>query len=81
MELLLACSLEDFPTHIFANETVNYEEHHPLDGVEEAEEPLDHLRCYIVTNHKEAEGPRDPQDWKENKGGVKKSAAVQKVIV
>ena len=43
MELLLACSLEDFPTHILANETVYDEEHHPLDGVEEAEEPLNHL--------------------------------------
>lgn len=52
------------------------EEHHSLDGVEEAEEPLYDHRGYIVTNHKEAEGPGDPKDGKEDKGGVEKSAAV-----
>ena len=69
-------SLEDYSTHILAYETVYNEEHHSLDGVEEAEEPLNHLRCNVVTNHKEAKGPRDPQDGKEDKGGVKKSTAV-----
>ena len=53
------------------------EKHHSLDGVEETEEPLHHLRCNVVTNDKEAEGPCDPKDRQEDKGGVEKGAAAR----
>ena len=46
---------------------MNDEEEQSLDGVKEAEQPFHYCCGNIVTDDKEAQGPSDPKNGKEDK--------------
>jgi len=57
-------------SYISVEHTVHEEDHETLQGGEDAEKPLYHLRYGTVVHHKEPQCPRDPKDGHKHKGGM-----------